>query len=64
MHAVVKSLATRIAPISVRSFATVGPGAVLHRAGSANTPSEEWLKETASRKTPFDDYAFAYVSSM
>lgn len=63
MHAVVKSLATRVAPISVRSFATVGPGAVLHRAGSANTPSEAWLKETAARKTPFDDYTFAYVAS-
>ncbi|GAB9465793.1 Rib72 protein [Globisporangium polare] len=61
MHAVVKSLATRVAPISARSFATVGPGAVLHRSGSANTPSEEWLKETASRKTPFDDYTFAPV---
>lgn len=63
MHAVVKSLATRAAPMGVRSFATVGPGAVLHRAGSANTPSAEWLKETAARKTPFDDYTFAYVCS-
>lgn len=63
MHAVIKSLATRVAPVSARSFATVGPGAVLHRAGSASAPSEQWLQDTAARKTPFDDYTFAYVSS-
>lgn len=61
MFAVTKSLASRFAPVGARSLATVGPGAVLHRAGSANAPSEQWLKEAAARKTPFDDYTFAYV---
>lgn len=61
MLAVSKSLASRFAPFGARALATVGPGAVLHSAGSAHTPSEQWLADTAARKTPFDNYAFAYV---
>lgn len=48
--------------IQRRFFATVGPNAVLYRAGSiANKPSHEWMQANALKKTPFDGYAFAPV---
>lgn len=51
---------TMLLSVAKRSFATVGPKAVLHRSGGRSmAPSAEWIKQTAAQTTPFDDYKFA-----